>query len=956
MMREQSRLPGSAPLRALALAGVLILSASATRALARPDSPTQANTGNGYALSATWSNVGAARRVVAGVDGHIYVLSDLGILQVQADGTVVRTVTPSAPVLRELAVDGTGNLFGASGSEVRRVGADGRTGWSAPVTSEQPSPLVPYPVQPYIAGLAWNGGAGVTLLYDSYDVMVHNYSRLRSHAIGNGLDVGAPEFIFPTHSYWDIDYHAGRLYALNRTPLELRPTPQVELYEGLTVSNQPPVPLPAPAERIAVDLSGDIFAVSDGRWIYHVDSDANGAILDSWDARGTKPGAGSRVMDVAVDAEGRVYVADPSQAAVRVYTRQQGVTNPLPPNAGSGGGELGACQMLPNKWADPTYLRLGEPTQVTLTLGGNCPLVAEQADIVLVVDQSNSMSYENGSKMVGAKAAVKTFVDGLDTTRHRLGLVAFGSYAQRKVALTHDKQQVLNQVAQLEPLGGREGGTEIAAGLNAGVDELEQNGLKDGKTRHIILLMTDGVAFNSTRLTTVAAGDRARAAGVTVFSIGFGADVEPDLLRLVATSPDMYDFAPDSATLKEIYERLGRAISAMFLLKEVVIVDTIPGNMKFRPDLPADPVPDYDPVAHTLTWHFSPVSFAGITMKYWLEPLEVGTWPTNVQAIYTGKDGLDRPQTGPFPIPQVIVWAPTVTPTITHTALPTPSATATATHTRTATGTATSSPTRTRPPTATATGTRLPPTLTPTRRPSPTRTLTRTSTATPPPTDTATPGPTPTATPTGYTIYLTVMFNDRCFKRYTDSILVIDASTTMLKPGDDGRSKLEAAKAAARRFIAVMEFTPDATGRHDQVGLVWFNDTAVVQQGLTNDRALLDAALDAIDPVQGSRLDLGLLAAHTELIMSDYRVLANNPVVVFLSDGIPNRTTVDEVIHQADSAKLDAIAVYTVGFGDDVRDDVMRRVASQPEMYRRSTGNRDLERIYEEIAGDVVCR
>jgi hypothetical protein len=55
-------------------------------------------------------------------------------------------------------------------------------------------------------------------------------------------------------------------------------------------------------------------------------------------------------------------------------------------------------------------------------------------------------------------------------------------------------------------------------------------------------------------------------------------------------------------------------------------------------------------------------------------------------------------------------------------------------------------------------------------------------------------------------------------------------------------------------------------------------------------------------------------------------------------------------------AKLDAIAVYTVGFGDDVRDDVMRRVASQPEMYRRSTGNRDLERIYAEIAGDVVCR
>jgi hypothetical protein len=139
------------------------------------------------------------------------------------------------------------------------------------------------------------------------------------------------------------------------------------------------------------------------------------------------------------------------------------------------------------------------------------------------------------------------------------------------------------------------------------------------------------------------------------------------------------------------------------------------------------------------------------------------------------------------------------------------------------------------------------------------------------------------------------------------------------------------------------------------VALVWFNDTAVVQQGLTNDRAALERALNAISPVQGSRLDLGLQAAHLELVMSDYRVLANNPVIVFLSDGIPNRTTVKEIIGQADSAKLDAITVYTVGFGDDVRDDVMGRVASQPEMYFRSHGNSDIERIYRQIAGKIVC-
>lgn len=205
-------------------------------------------------------------------------------------------------------------------------------------------------------------------------------------------------------------------------------------------------------------------------------------------------------------------------------------------------------------------------------------------------------------------------------------------------------------------------------------------------------------------------------------------------------------------------------------------------------------------------------------------------------------------------------------------------------------------------------------------------------------------------------MYVTILFNDKCFQRFTDTVLVIDASTTMLRPGEDGRTKLEAAKAAARAFMDELEFTADPIGRHDQVALVWFNDRAVVEHGLTNNRAALEQALNRIRPVEGSRLDLGLLEAHKELILSAYRVLANNPVIVFLSDGIPNRTTVEETIRQADAAKMDAISVFTVGFGEDVRDEVMSRIASQPDMYYRSSGNRDLERIYRLIAGDVVCR
>ncbi len=543
----------------------------------------------GYALADTWSDVGTPRRVVAGADGFVYVLGDQEIRRLGLDGAPSGQVLPAAPRLWEIAVDASGTLYGASGSDVRRLGADGRTTWSTPVRSDKPSILVPYEVQPYLAALAWDGGSRVTLLYDSYRGDTNN-AWLRFHQTGNGLDVEGPGFLFPTHAYWDLDYHNGLAYVLNRTTSEFRPQPQVEIYDSNGhASSVAPVPLAAPAERIAVAADGSVFTVSESRWIYHTAPD--GRILDSWDAAGSRPDVRSRVTDLAVDGDGRVYVADPEQRQVRVYSRQEGIVNPPPRPGGSGL----ACQMVPNKWAEPTYLRLGEVTQVTLTLGGDCPVQAERADIVLVVDRSNSMSYEGGIKMAGAKAGVHTFVDLVDASKHQLALVAFGSYANLLVPLTQDKAAILRVVDGLEPLGGSEGGTDIAGGLNKATDELlGPRARKDDRTKPIIVLLTDGVAFNTTRLSTVAAADRARYEGMTVFSIGYGADVEPDLLRLVARTPDLYEFAADAAFLRSVYEKLGRYISALFLLKDVTIVDEIPGNMKYRPDLPADPPPAYD--------------------------------------------------------------------------------------------------------------------------------------------------------------------------------------------------------------------------------------------------------------------------------------------------------------------------------------------------------------------------
>ena len=102
----------------------------------------------------------------------------------------------------------------------------------------------------------------------------------------------------------------------------------------------------------------------------------------------------------------------------------------------------------------------------------------------------------------------------------------------------------------------------------------------------------------------------------------------------------------------------------------------------------------------------------------------------------------------------------------------------------------------------------------------------------------------------------------------------------------DGRLKLDGAKDAARTFIKELALEKDNLGLFDQAAVVWYNETARTEQGLTNDRAALLAAIDRIPaPREGSRIDLGLQFAHQQLILGAKLKAGNTPAVILLSDG-----------------------------------------------------------------------
>ena len=262
----------------------------------------------------------------------------------------------------------------------------------------------------------------------------------------------------------------------------------------------------------------------------------------------------------------------------------------------------------------------------------------------------------------------------------------------------------------------------------------------------------------------------------------------------------------------------------------------------------------------------------------------------------------------------------------------------------------------------------LPPTPTPTA--TPTASDTPPASSTPTATATATASATATATPTPGPIYLPYGEKDKYCRPdayHTDVVLVLDRSTSMLRPVEPGGlAKNEAAIAAARAFLRSLDFSPDGLGRHDQVAVVGFNDSAWIELPLTRDAAAAEAALDRIagKTIEGTRLDLAFTWGQKPLDGPE-RKPENRPVIIMLTDGLPNRVPFgagspypgsqrqeDSVLMAVDAVKAAGTRVYTIGLGNprDILPWLMIDAASERWMYYYAPLPEDLAGIYAQIA------
>ncbi|HEY6962659.1 MAG TPA: VWA domain-containing protein [Gaiellaceae bacterium] len=226
---------------------------------------------------------------------------------------------------------------------------------------------------------------------------------------------------------------------------------------------------------------------------------------------------------------------------------------------------------------------------------------SDRATVVLLVDVSGSMraSDVKPTRLDAAGRAMSIFAAKLPK-KVKAGLIEFSSSPDVLVAPTTDRDLLQEGIDLLQP----EGGTAIGDGLGVAVQVVKASvgdapRAKDGKIPGAIVLLSDGAQTRGT-LTPLQGADRAKRAGIRVFTVALGTNhgtlgpdafgpyglgnafgglfggrrfpVKPDPVTLaaIARDTDGQTFrATSAAKVASIYKELGGSIARKPVEREI---------------------------------------------------------------------------------------------------------------------------------------------------------------------------------------------------------------------------------------------------------------------------------------------------------------------------------------------------------------------------------------------------
>jgi uncharacterized repeat protein (TIGR01451 family) len=178
-------------------------------------------------------------------------------------------------------------------------------------------------------------------------------------------------------------------------------------------------------------------------------------------------------------------------------------------------------------------------------------------------------------------------------------------------------------------------------------------------------------------------------------------------------------------------------------------------------------------------------------------------------------------------------------------------------------------------------------------------------------------------------------------------VLVIDVSGSMGQDDGTGRSKLEAAKEAAKAFVDLADLV------HNKIAVVKFSADAQLVHPLSRNAATLRGAIDGLASGGTTEMGQGIAKATQELTGPRHNPLTFRSMVV-MTDGLPNQGENPPCEAAAAAAKDAGIWIATTGYGTLVDEDLLKRLASgEPPDYHYAPDGDELKRIYEALAKNL---
>ncbi|MGE5458853.1 MAG: S-layer homology domain-containing protein [Methanobacterium sp.] len=224
-----------------------------------------------------------------------------------------------------------------------------------------------------------------------------------------------------------------------------------------------------------------------------------------------------------------------------------------------------------------------KPTYVINQIAG-----AGKSKTALVIDRSGSMA--SVDKLQLAKSAAKQFVDLINLPQgsaspSEVSIVTFSDYASvvqtmYPISTQADKDHVKAVIDAISVYNM----TAIGDGLLAAYNDMTSNSL-EGYSASIILL-TDGqqnMGSNAGQAAQTIAG-----AGIPVYSIGLGGDVDDDLLKSISqTTSGQYYFSPTAGEMNSIYRSVRGEIDWTEQVVQSSMVE-IPAGQSTEIEIPVD--------------------------------------------------------------------------------------------------------------------------------------------------------------------------------------------------------------------------------------------------------------------------------------------------------------------------------------------------------------------------------